>query len=82
MLDPALRLSGHPESADTVEGIHQWWIEWPGIAESISITSIALKQLEQTGQIERRSIGNQEIWRLPMRGSDCRVARKTVALLW
>lgn len=61
-------LNAHPESADTVEGIHQWWIEWPGIAESISITSIALKQLEQTGQIERRRIGNQEIWRLPMRG--------------
>jgi hypothetical protein len=27
-------LKARPDSADTLEGIHSWWIRWPDIAES------------------------------------------------
>jgi hypothetical protein len=58
-------LTTHPESADTIEGVHQWWIQWPAIPESIATTATALTQLEHAALIERRRIGNREIWRLP-----------------
>ena len=58
-------LGAHPDSADTVEGIHQWWIRWPDIPESILVTAAALAQLERAGRIEKQRIGNREIWRLP-----------------
>jgi hypothetical protein len=58
-------LEAHPDSADTVEGVHQWWIQWPDIAESITVTAAALLQLQQAHRIDCRRIGNREIWRLP-----------------
>lgn len=57
-------LLSHHESADTVEGIHEWWIEWPAASESIFITYTALVELESSGAIERRLVSNREIWRL------------------
>lgn len=53
-----------PTSADTAIGIHQWWIQWNDLPESILITTIALRRLEESGLLERRVIGNQELWRL------------------
>lgn len=62
--DAILRyLQAHGESADTVEGIHEWWIEWPAASESIFITYTALIQLEDLGAVERKLISNREIWR-------------------
>ncbi len=58
-------LNAHPDSADTIEGIHQWWILWPDHAPLMVVTAAALAQLEQANRIERRRIGNLEIWRLP-----------------
>lgn len=58
-------LQKYPDSADTVEGIHQWWIRWPNFPESISITLTALEHLEQAGTVERRKIGKRKIWRRP-----------------
>ena len=58
-------LQAHPASADTVEGVHQWWIRWPGLPESIDVTIAALEQLEQSGFLERLRAGNREIWRRP-----------------
>jgi hypothetical protein len=55
----------HPDAADTTEGIHLWWIAWPGIAESIHITAAALVRLEQAGLVERYPVGTREIWRKP-----------------
>ncbi|WP_039913265.1 hypothetical protein [Cellvibrio mixtus] len=56
-------LSARPESADTLEGIHQWWIRHDGQEESIAITEQALQQLEDIGFVESFSIGNRKIWR-------------------
>jgi hypothetical protein len=58
-------LTLHPGAADTIEGIHLWWIRWPNIPESILVTAAALEKLEQTGLIEHQSVGNRKIWRLP-----------------
>lgn len=58
-------LEKNPASADTVEGIHQWWIRWPGFPESIEVTAAALEQLEQTGFLQRLHAGKREIWRRP-----------------
>ncbi|WP_338847069.1 hypothetical protein V8J88_25300 [Massilia sp. W12] len=60
-----LYLQRHPDSADTAEGIHQWWIEWPQQAESLHITLLALQELEKRGLICAQRIGNREIWRRP-----------------
>ncbi len=54
-----------PESADTIEGVHRWWIRWPGLAESPVVTQIALERLVASGEIESFRIGNQLVWRRP-----------------
>lgn len=53
----------HPDSADTLEGVHQWWIQWPDIPESIVVTAAALAQLEAEHLMERRRFSSQEVWR-------------------
>jgi hypothetical protein len=58
-------LDDRPDSADTLDGIHRWWIRWPGLTESPVVTQIALERLESTGQIESVSVGNQVLWRRP-----------------
>jgi hypothetical protein len=55
----------HPHSADTLEGIHLWWITWPDIQESILVTAQALQQLQEENLIEMRAIGERELYRLP-----------------
>jgi hypothetical protein len=52
-----------PEAADTVQGIHNWWIQWPTIEETIIITQAALENLQQSGEMETISIGNKTLWR-------------------
>lgn len=56
-------VDARPESADTLEGIHQWWIQWPGAAESMSVTLAALEQLERDGLMQGVRLGNRDIWR-------------------
>ena len=58
-------LAERPDSADTVEGIHRWWILWPGLPESPVVTQIALERLETTGEMEPVDVGNQVLWRRP-----------------
>jgi aryl-phospho-beta-D-glucosidase BglC (GH1 family) len=58
-------LQSYPDSADTIHGVHEWWIGWPGTPEHIAVTATALAKLEQAHLIERRRIGNTEIWRRP-----------------
>lgn len=58
-------LTQRPESADTLEGIHRWWIHWPQLAESPVVTQIALERLLAVGEIESFNIGNQMLWRRP-----------------
>lgn len=58
-------LQSHPDSVDNIHGVHEWWIPWPGTPEPIIVTAKALEQLEQANLIERRRIGNTEIWQRP-----------------
>lgn len=56
-------LETRPNSADTLEGIHQWWINWPSYPPIIEVTLAALEQLQLEGFVESIKIGNQLIWR-------------------
>ncbi len=58
-------LAERPDSADTVEGIHCWWLLWPGLPESPVVTQIALERLESSGEVESVCVGNQLLWRRP-----------------
>lgn len=66
-------LGERPESADTVEGIHLWWILWPGLPESPVVTQIALERLETSGEMESVNVGNQMLWRRPRMSHPCRI---------
>ncbi len=57
-------IAQHPESADTLEGIHQWWINWHDMEESPIITAAALQRLEEQGFLEQKKIGSRALWRL------------------
>ncbi len=56
-------LEMRPDAADTLEGIHRWWIDWPGHPESQVVTEVALEQLHAEGVIEPLRIGNNVLWR-------------------
>lgn len=56
-------LTERPDSADTLEGIHRWWIRWPFLEESSLCTLTALERLEAAGDIERFSAGSNILWR-------------------
>lgn len=56
-------LSARPNSADTLEGIHRWWIRWPGPEEAITVTEAALHQLEDAGVLEQVRVGSRLLWR-------------------
>lgn len=56
-------LLAHPLSADTLECIHRWWIQWPEMPPPVEMTLAALEQLEAAGQVERMNVGGRVIWR-------------------
>lgn len=56
-------LARRPESADTLEGVHRWWIRWPERPESRVLTEVALERLEAAGVVERFRIGDSVVWR-------------------
>jgi len=57
-------LAQFANSADTLAGVHQWWIRWDGLPEHISITERALLRLQADGLVECVSMGGGEVWRL------------------
>ena len=59
-------LAGHPNAADTVEGIRTWWIAHQRLEESVVLTQLALDLLENRGVIARRKIGPRTVYRLAM----------------
>lgn len=65
-----LHLNKNPLSADTLEGIHLWWIPWPDTEESIFITAEALNRLQEAKLVETRIIAEREIWRRPRENND------------
>ena len=56
-------LDERPESTDTLEGIHFWWINWDGYVPSVQITEQALEFLEAQAVMEKISTGNRLLWR-------------------
>lgn len=56
-------LLAHPHSADTLEGIHRWWIQWPEAPLPVEVTLLALERLEAAGQVEQMNVGGRVIWR-------------------
>ncbi|MDP1966923.1 hypothetical protein [Rhodoferax sp.] len=57
-------LERSPSAADTVQGIHAWWVDWPEPAPHWEVTEAALARLESQGAVERVSVeGGREIWR-------------------
>lgn len=63
----ASHLAAHPASADTVEGIHQWWLRPLGLDHSIEVTARALELLAMEQVVECRRIGQRNLWRLHRR---------------
>lgn len=56
-------LEFNPKAADTVEGVHSFWIQWPEPIPPIAITAAALSLLKIQGIVEIKEIGKQSIWR-------------------
>lgn len=53
-----------PYAADTVEGVHHFWIDWPAqTLPHINCTFVALTELESEGFLERFQVANKELWR-------------------
>lgn len=57
-------LANHPASADTLEGIHQWWLGPLGLDHPMEVTSCALELLEMERKIESLQVGRHRVWRL------------------
>ena len=56
-------LAARPQAADTLEGIHHWWINWAGGEESPEVTLAALERLAVGGELEARTVGRRTVWR-------------------
>lgn len=52
-----------PDSADTVEGIARFWIDWQGEAQSVSIVLMVLENMRNAGELESRNVSGRTIWR-------------------
>ncbi|MFZ6641888.1 hypothetical protein ACO0LL_19345 [Undibacterium sp. TC4M20W] len=55
-------LQMRPDSADTVEGIARFWIDWQGEPLQISMVSQALENMRNAGELESRNVGGRTIW--------------------
>ncbi|KYG61241.1 hypothetical protein AZI85_09885 [Bdellovibrio bacteriovorus] len=58
-----IHITKEPNAADTVEGIHYYWIDWGGLPESIVITQASLNCLKDHGVMESFKLGNNILWR-------------------
>lgn len=59
--------------ADTVEGIHAFWIDWPEPRPPMELTQLALERLEMAGEVERVTLEDRrQVWRgaRKLRGKD------------
>ncbi len=58
-----LHLERYPGSADTLEGICLWWIDFSSLGANLFSTQLALEQLEQEHRVERIMLGGRQLWR-------------------
>lgn len=57
-------LALHLGAADTLEGVHSFWIDWPPYGqESIAVTETALYCLKDQGVVEAVRAGRYFLWR-------------------
>lgn len=64
-IDSAIRLirtytALHPRSADTLEGVAQWWLDGQ---IPLDVTAAALAQLCAAGEMEHVEVGTRQLWR-------------------
>ncbi|KGI78279.1 hypothetical protein [Oleiagrimonas soli] len=57
-------LRQHPRSADTAQGIRQWWLHASVPDATEAEVEQALAGLRQHGVVESLRIGQRELWRL------------------
>lgn len=55
-------LEDHPDSTETLDGIHHFWIRTRG-EDSTELTQLALDYLEAAGFVESVTKGGRQIWR-------------------
>jgi hypothetical protein len=53
----------NPAAADTVEGVHAFWIGAQCAQESLDVTQAALEYLLEQGAIMNVPVGNRMLWR-------------------
>lgn len=63
-------IAEHPLAADTLEGIHMWWVGAAdagehGHAPSSETTLAALEELARRGLLEVLRVGSRLVWRHP-----------------
>ena len=51
-------LEKHPESADTVEGVADWWLARQRVADTLDLVNQALEQLAEEGLVRKQEISN------------------------
>lgn len=57
-------LMERPQSSDTLDGVHSWWISWAEPVPTKSCTLVALKRLESEGVVEEVFLEGSSLWRL------------------
>ncbi len=58
-------LRERPHSADTLEGVHHFWIDWQAEPPSVQLTQAALEELQHAGEIQAFQVAGRVIWRRP-----------------
>lgn len=52
-----------PRAADTLEGVHRWWIDWDEGEQRIELTEQALLLLQARGLMTCVKVGSVNLWR-------------------
>jgi hypothetical protein len=67
-------LQRHPYSADVVQGVHTFWLDWGCSPERLCVTQAALHHLREAGSIESITVNAAIVWRLPAKPGSGTVA--------
>ncbi|MBN3728201.1 hypothetical protein [Burkholderia sp. Ac-20379] len=61
-------LCERPASADTTEGVHQWWLGGEAFDATLDATQAALALLARRGVLDAVKLGHRTVWRLARPG--------------